>query len=237
MSRSRQKGSRYLRNSSMTALWKRLQRQERAWGRRMGQASELESEAARIGFKLVVPRSEYTALPTGSLARFADSEIRRRIRSKTLVEAAIALLRDCGATRFSRPDIVTASRRADPGGKGVSLSALYQNPECARLVARANGKLEHEPSHIPASARRLGRRAIVQRIADLEAALGELTTALARANEHILARRTFSLRQDVAAALNEMAQHQVVAVGRPSSKWAAAVPQRMRTASSDRSPF
>lgn len=237
MSRSRQKGSRYLRNSSMTALWNRLQRQEQAWERRMRQASELDGEAVRIGLELAIPRPPYTLLRTGCLTRFADDAIRRRNRSTSLVEAAIARLRQGGATRFRGPDVVAASQHADPEGRGVSLSVLYQNSECARLVAKANGKLEHQPTHVPASARRLGRRALVRRIADLETALGELTTAIAAANEQILARRTLSLRQDVAAALHEIEQHQVVPIGRPSSRWAAAVPQRMRTASSERSPF
>lgn len=237
MIRRRSQGSRYLRNSSMTALWSRLQRQERTFERRMRQALELKSEAARIGLELAIPTSAYTPLRTGGLARFADDEIRRRTRSTSLVEAAIAHVRQRGATRFGGADIVAASRHADPEGKGVSLSVLYQNPECARLVAKANGKLKHVPSHIPASARRLGRRTLIRRIAGLEAALGELTTALTAANEQILAKRTLSLRHDVAAALDEIEQHQVVPIGRPSSRWAAAVPQRMHTASSDRSPF
>lgn len=237
MSRSRQNGSRYLRSSSMFALWRRLQRRERTWERRLRQVPHLEQEAARIGLPLSLPMPPYTPLRTGGLDRFEDDATRRRTRSTTLVTAAIAILRRNGTTRFSRPEVIRASREADPAGQGVSLSVLYQNPQCAELIAKANGKLEHEPSHIPAAARRLGRRALIQRIANLEAALDELTTTVTAANEQILARSTLGLRQDVAAVLDEIAQKQVVPIGRPSSRWAAAVPQRARTALSDRSPF
>jgi hypothetical protein len=227
--------SRHLRNSSMMSLWRRLERQEQTYARRMRQAAEADREAARVGLPAIAKPS-YAPLRTG-VARFLGYEATRRKRSQTLVAAAITRLREQGYTKFPRPDIVTASREADPEGKGISLSVLYQSAECSLLIAKANGKLEHVPTQIPAGVRRLGRKAIVRRIARLEAAIRQLTTDLTDVNEQIISRHAMRLSHEVSLSLHQNAHHQAPSVGSSGSRSASAVPQRMRTAANDSSPF